>query len=92
MPRTKRAAPPTTTGTTTESNAAEKVRTRVTTPAVQGAIVFNKLSDIEAAEKAELAAASPEAIVARYKAKRDAVLEGVTPDIMVFVNKLMRAD
>lgn len=73
---------------TPTTNGTKPPRTRNVSPAVKAAILYNHLTELEAAEKRALAEASPARIRARFKAKRAEAIEGAPPEVMKLVEKL----
>ncbi len=65
-------------------------RTRIISPAIQAAYLFNTLETLDAREAEELAEASPEGIRKRYAARREKVLKDA-PELAVKLLAKMRA-
>jgi hypothetical protein len=74
------------------TNDTKPPRTRIVSPAVLAATLYNKLLELDAAEAAEIAAMTPAGIRARYKAKREKTCGGSPPDVLKLLEKMRAPD
>jgi hypothetical protein len=63
-------------------------RTRIISPAVQAALLFNALEALDAREAQEIAECSPEGIRKRYAAKREKVIGDAPEPVTKLLAKL----
>lgn len=75
---------------TAEALEAGKTRTRIISPAIQAAYLFNALAELDAKEAEEIADCSPEGIRKRFAAKREKAI-GDAPELVVKLVTKMRA-